>query len=124
MRRLEFQGSRHGQFSVHPRRPRVAVFLTRLARAGIAEVTEFVEVVIVPVIAAVVLAHVDLELARRALPLPAVVSVAEAEPSLRGCEAKAATGNKLQEDVSEQCAAEVGHVGDGLSSEIRRASCR
>src|SRR5579859_4777980 len=73
-----------------------------------------VAAVLVEVDDAVLLAHVDLELAGGAAALPAVIAVAHAEVALREAERHSAAGGELHVEISHEGSAELGESAEAV----------
>ena len=69
---------------------------------------------------AILLAHVDFELAGGAAAFPTVVGVAHTEILLRGSEGQAALGKKLEVEESEEQASEMGKIGNAALARWRQ----
>src|SRR5690242_11569418 len=88
----------------------LSVFLIAVLDAATTIIAAFVEV-----LAAIVLAHIDLELLGGLLALPAVVTVAGSKVAFGEEGLNAAAGKKLDVDPAKECATEMGEIGDTLA---------
>src|SRR5215468_5871604 len=102
-----------GCFSVHPARTRSTVLL--VAILGWNAVAPLVELHV-----AIVLAHVDFELARGPAALPAVIGVTDSEKAFGEEECQSAAGYQLDVEKSEEQSSKVSEVGNATLGRLKR----